>query len=95
MSSKISLSHVDSIYDHVRSEFGVLGGKLIGAGGGGFLMLYCPEDHLQLEEFMREQGMPRLHYSIEHDGCAVVTSLSRSGARSEQPVAAGGLRTQA
>jgi D-glycero-alpha-D-manno-heptose-7-phosphate kinase len=53
---------VDELYDHVRSEYGVLGGKIAGPGGGGFLMLYCPSDHGRLEAFMASQGMPRLHY---------------------------------
>jgi D-glycero-alpha-D-manno-heptose-7-phosphate kinase len=36
LSNKISLSKVDSLYEEVKERFGVLGGKIIGAGGGGF-----------------------------------------------------------
>jgi D-glycero-alpha-D-manno-heptose-7-phosphate kinase len=68
---------VDELYDHVRSEHGVLGGKIAGAGGGGFLMLYCPGDHRRLEAFMESQGMPRLHYQVAHEGAKVVTNLTR------------------
>lgn len=80
MSSKISVSQVDELYDHVRDEFGVLGGKIVGAGGGGFIMLYCPGDHRRLERFMQEQGMPRLHYDLEHEGSKVIASLSSAPA---------------
>lgn len=38
---KISNSHVDQIYAEARSA-GALGGKLIGAGGGGFMLLFVP-----------------------------------------------------
>ncbi|HUP45461.1 MAG TPA: galactokinase [Thermoanaerobaculia bacterium] len=75
MSSKISLSAVDEIYEDVRSRFGVLGGKIIGAGGGGFVMFYCPANHAQLERFMAERGMPRMHYTIEPEGTKVVAQM--------------------
>ena len=75
LSSKISLSSVDALYDQVRAHHHVLGGKIIGAGGGGFLMLYCNRDHAGLERFMAAQGMDRLHYTIEREGTKVVTQL--------------------
>lgn len=76
MSAKISFSEVDRIYDHVRQEYGVLGGKIVGAGGGGFLMLYAPERHRALEEFMQAQEMPRLHYKVEHEGSKVIANMA-------------------
>jgi D-glycero-alpha-D-manno-heptose-7-phosphate kinase len=76
LSSKISLSEVDDIYEDVRANYGVLGGKIIGAGGGGFLLLYCPTKHKNLEQHMASLGMPRLHYSLDPEGCKVVASLS-------------------
>ncbi|HEU4522804.1 MAG TPA: galactokinase [Thermoanaerobaculia bacterium] len=75
MSSKISFSLVDEIYDDVRARFGVLGGKIIGAGGGGFLMLYCPAHPAALERYMAERGMPRMHYTIEPEGTKVVAQM--------------------
>ena len=41
LSASVSNSHVDEIYDLARSA-GAIGGKLIGAGGGGFLLLFAP-----------------------------------------------------
>jgi D-glycero-alpha-D-manno-heptose-7-phosphate kinase len=78
MSDKISLSRVDELYDTVRSRFGVLGGKIIGAGGGGFLMLYCPTAHRPLTQFMEAQGMPRLRYTLEFEGAKVVANVFNS-----------------
>jgi D-glycero-alpha-D-manno-heptose-7-phosphate kinase len=75
LSTKITLRAVDEIYDEVRSKFGVLGGKIIGAGGGGFLMLYSPAGHAALERHMAERGMPRMHYTIEPEGTKVVAQM--------------------
>jgi D-glycero-alpha-D-manno-heptose-7-phosphate kinase len=75
LSNKISLGAVDEIYDEVRDRFGVLGGKIIGAGGGGFLMLYSSSHHADLERFMVERGMPRMHYTIEPEGTKVVAQM--------------------
>jgi D-glycero-alpha-D-manno-heptose-7-phosphate kinase len=42
ISEQISTSAIDDIYTLARNA-GALGGKLAGAGGGGFLLLYCPK----------------------------------------------------
>jgi D-glycero-alpha-D-manno-heptose-7-phosphate kinase len=67
---------VDELYAEVRSRFGVLGGKIIGAGGGGFLMLFCPDTSRRLEDFMESRGLPRLYYNIEREGSKVVANLA-------------------
>lgn len=43
LSSKISNRQLDSLYDIAR-EHGALGGKITGAGGGGYMLLYCPAE---------------------------------------------------
>jgi D-glycero-alpha-D-manno-heptose-7-phosphate kinase len=78
MSPKISLGAVDELYETVRARFGVLGGKIIGAGGGGFLMLYCPSNHQPLMAFMERHSMPRLRYTIEFEGAKVVANVFNS-----------------
>ena len=88
LSSKISLTTVDEIYDEVRKRFGVLGGKIIGAGGGGFLMLYCASHHASLERFMEEHGMPRMHYTVEPEGTKVISQMGQ-GFRGGQRTLAG------
>lgn len=79
LSSRISLGAVDSVYEHVRAEYGVLGGKIAGAGGGGFLMLYCEGEGERLERFMASRGMPRLRYSVARAGTRVIAD-ARAGA---------------
>ena len=78
LSDRISATRWDEIYDEVRSRFGVLGGKIVGAGGGGFLMLYCPTDGRRLEDFMQSRGMPRLNYYLEREGAKTVANVSSS-----------------
>ena len=75
LSNKVSFSKVDQIYDEVRERFGVLGGKIIGAGGGGFLMLYSASNRAGLERFMEQHEMPRMHYTIEPEGTKVVAQM--------------------
>lgn len=49
LSDKISNSRIDEIYAQARSA-GALGGKVLGAGGGGFMLLYAP---LRVQEAIR------------------------------------------
>ena len=72
LSSAISWPHIDQLYDHVRAHFGVTGGKVIGAGGGGFLMLFTPGPGEALEAYMTAQHMPRLRYGIDRQGARVL-----------------------
>ena len=92
LSNKISLSVVDEIYDEVRKRFGVLGGKIIGAGGGGFLMLYCPTHHADLERYMNERGMARMHYTIEPEGTKVVAQMGHGWLSPQRSMAMTGER---
>jgi D-glycero-alpha-D-manno-heptose-7-phosphate kinase len=41
LSSRISNAQLDELYESAR-EYGALGGKITGAGGGGYMVLYCP-----------------------------------------------------
>jgi len=80
LSGKVTVPIVEQLYEHVRENFGVLGGKVAGAGGGGFLMLYCPKDGNRLTEFMATQGMARLSYGPEFEGCKVIANAMTSRA---------------
>jgi D-glycero-alpha-D-manno-heptose-7-phosphate kinase len=56
MSDRISTPHLDELYQLARSE-GALGGKITGAGGGGYMLLYTPFDRKhQVREAMRAAG---------------------------------------
>ena len=94
LSSKISFGTVDRLYERVKAEYSVLGGKVIGAGGGGFLMLYCPAQHKRLEVFMQANGMPRLHYNVEREGSKVLANSNNGEAANCHPQVTFGLQTR-
>ncbi|MCZ7592549.1 MAG: galactokinase [Kiritimatiellae bacterium] len=76
MSPGISLSVLDQLYDQTKKDFGVLGGKIIGAGGGGFVMLYSTKRGRELDEFMAGHRMPRVSFFPSMQGAKVVTDMS-------------------
>ena len=52
-------------------DAGALGGKLVGAGGGGFLMFYS-EGTSDLRAAMQEEGLPELRFSFDYEGTKLV-----------------------
>lgn len=76
LASQISNNHIDEIYQAARSA-GALGGKITGAGGGGFLLLYCP---YQYQEKLREVmgGFQELPFEIEDEGSKVIFNYHRN-----------------
>lgn len=72
LSPKVSVRIVDKIYETVKLAYGVLGGKIIGAGGGGFLLLYTNQRHNELEKYMKTVGLQRLRYTVSHTGSTVL-----------------------
>ena len=61
---------INDWYDHAMSN-GALGGKLIGAGGGGFLMFYAG-DKKKLRHAMREKGLQEVRFRFDFEGTKVV-----------------------
>lgn len=72
LSSKINIENIDKVYDDCKNNFGVLGGKLIGAGGGGFFMMYVPEEHKKVEDYMFNLGYNRLSYNVDYSGSRIL-----------------------
>jgi D-glycero-alpha-D-manno-heptose-7-phosphate kinase len=69
-SSNMSSQKINEWYDCAMAN-GALGGKLIGAGGGGFLMFYT-EEKSKLRNAMREQGLAEVRFRFDMDGTKVV-----------------------
>ena len=51
-----------------KDEKFILGGKIIGAGGGGFLLVYTPHHFEKVDAYAKENGLVRLEYSLDKDG---------------------------
>jgi D-glycero-alpha-D-manno-heptose-7-phosphate kinase len=69
-SATMSNDCIDEYYQLARQN-GALGGKLIGAGGGGFLMFYA-EDKVRLRRAMREVNLQEVRFRFDFEGTKVV-----------------------
>lgn len=69
-SGGMSNSQINDWYDYGMAH-GALGGKLIGAGGGGFLMFYT-EQSTRLRRAMREQGLREVRFRFDFEGTKIV-----------------------
>jgi D-glycero-alpha-D-manno-heptose-7-phosphate kinase len=58
---------------HAGIDAGALGGKLVGAGGGGFLLFYA-EDKAGLRDAMKGYGLEEVRFGIDYDGSSVIVS---------------------
>lgn len=70
LSGGISMSYIDAIYDKAVSS-GAIGGKLCGAGGGGFLLFSVPQGK-QPDVEKALVGLQRLPFKIENEGSCVI-----------------------
>jgi D-glycero-alpha-D-manno-heptose-7-phosphate kinase len=69
-SCNMSNDSINEWYEAARAN-GALGGKLVGAGGGGFLMFYA-QDKAKLRRAMREIGLSEVRFRIDFEGTKVV-----------------------
>lgn len=75
LSGKITNSSIDELYELGLSN-GAIGGKLLGAGGGGFILFYCPKIYqLDLTNAMAESGMRRMRFKFDFDGSRVMMNI--------------------
>lgn len=69
--SGVSNENIDKIYEEAIKN-GAVGGKVCGAGGRGFLMLYSPKQHNKLISFMDRYGFPETEFSFENEGSRII-----------------------
>lgn len=70
LTDKISNPQIDEIYTAAR-EAGALGGKLLGAGGGGFILFFAkPEDQPRIKE--RLKGLLHVPFRFENGGSQII-----------------------
>jgi len=71
-SGGMSNSRIDEWYE-LGMKHGAIGGKLVGAGGGGFLM-FLAKDHTELRRAMAIAGVEEVRFKFDFEGTKVVTS---------------------
>jgi len=69
-SGGMSNAQIDEWYDLGRKN-GALGGKLVGAGGGGFLLFYT-EEHRRLRAAMAKAGLEEVRFRFDFEGTKVL-----------------------
>ena len=70
-SKKMSSQNIDNSYE-IALKKGASGGKLVGAGGGGFLMFYCENHKGQLREAMNGLGLKEMPFRFDTEGCKII-----------------------
>jgi D-glycero-alpha-D-manno-heptose-7-phosphate kinase len=75
LSSNVTSTEIDNIYQTARKAQAI-GGKITGAGGGGFLLLYCPPER---RDSVRSslRGLRELPFLFEEDGSKVILNYRR------------------
>jgi D-glycero-alpha-D-manno-heptose-7-phosphate kinase len=74
ISSKISNSAIDQMYS-VAIDHGAIGGKITGAGSGGFMLLYCDEENQPaVREAFTGLGIREMRFSFDFNGTRVLVN---------------------
>jgi D-glycero-alpha-D-manno-heptose-7-phosphate kinase len=68
---RMSTSEIDDLYSLARGPGGATGGKLVGAGGSGFLLLHT-QDRRRLRDTMLRAGLAEMDFSFDFDGSVVL-----------------------
>lgn len=71
LSNKMTNPQIDKWYN-LAIENGAIGGKVMGAGGGGFLMFYCDKNQKEFRKAMASSGLKELEFKFEFDGSKVL-----------------------
>ena len=72
ISTKMSNPDFDKIYE-IAKENGALGGKISGAGGGGFFLFYVEERHGKFREIMKTLQLREMRYRFDFEGTKVLS----------------------
>jgi D-glycero-alpha-D-manno-heptose-7-phosphate kinase len=75
LSTKVSSDHIDGWYELAKRN-GALGGKILGAGGGGFFLFYCHNsDRARLRQAMTQEGLKEMRFAIDFEGSKVLVNF--------------------
>jgi D-glycero-alpha-D-manno-heptose-7-phosphate kinase len=74
LGSGIADARIDRLYDIARAK-GALGGKISGAGGGGFFLFYAEEGKKDLRRAMEAEGLREMRFRIDFEGSKILMDL--------------------
>ena len=72
----LSTGFIDECYQ-LALKHGATAGKITGAGGGGFMLIYCHR-HAQeaVTNALEERGLKRMNFHFDHQGATVVLNVA-------------------
>jgi D-glycero-alpha-D-manno-heptose-7-phosphate kinase len=65
---------IDRWYNIARDN-GAIGGKIVGAGGGGFFIFYCNEGKDKLRKAMNKEGLIEQPFQFDYEGTKIIANL--------------------
>jgi D-glycero-alpha-D-manno-heptose-7-phosphate kinase len=74
VSEQVSNNRIDQLYD-IAMRNGAIGGKIMGAGGGGFFMFYAEEGKQRLRGAMQKEGLTELRFRFDFDGSKIMLNV--------------------
>jgi D-glycero-alpha-D-manno-heptose-7-phosphate kinase len=74
MSGKMTNSQIDNWYE-VAMKSGAIGGKIMGAGGGGFLLFYTERKGSEFIKSMQEEGLKFVPFKFDFEGCKIISNI--------------------
>ncbi|GHO82113.1 GHMP family kinase ATP-binding protein [Dictyobacter formicarum] len=76
LAPNLSSAFIDECYSLAR-QYGAQGGKITGAGGGGFLLLYCREAAQNaVTRILEERGLKRMNFHFDCQGATVLLNIA-------------------
>jgi D-glycero-alpha-D-manno-heptose-7-phosphate kinase len=75
ISPEMSDPRLDEIYEAAKMN-GALGGKISGAGGGGFFLFYVEDHRARFRETMQGFGLKEMRYRFDFDGTRVIAHFT-------------------
>jgi D-glycero-alpha-D-manno-heptose-7-phosphate kinase len=74
VSPKISTERIDRLYDAARRH-GAAGGKITGAGGGGFLLVYCEQSYQDaVRRALSLEGVHEMAFAFDAQGAQIIAN---------------------
>ncbi|OGN96601.1 MAG: hypothetical protein A2Z77_01155 [Chloroflexi bacterium RBG_13_51_36] len=79
LSGEITTSYIDKVYE-MAMQNGALGGKIMGAGGGGFFMFCCEkESRHRVRQALQAEGLREFEFKINSTGSTIMANLFPGG----------------
>ena len=75
LSASISSPRINYLYE-LGMKNGAIGGKIMGAGGGGFLLFCCPENRNKVRTVMKKEELLELFFHFDMEGVKVIADIS-------------------